>query len=179
MCAAKEFEASPPHQHKPGELSAPGASCWPPHVAVAPVTDYSVLDPWRSSLPADCSAFRTSRPALATDLTRRPTLNALPRARIAPCPAHCARAARGSPRATDRSVVQHFGTPPRLRIAPHPTLGCFLPCADCSALDALHSTPLADCSVIDAWRSVTVYGSLRTLTLYALVFLTDCSVFRT
>jgi hypothetical protein len=127
-------------------------SCWPPHFAVAPVTDYSVLDSWRSSLPADCSAFRTSRPALATDLTRRPTLNALRRTRIAPHSTLDARAGRRSLRATDRSVVQHLelrpacgllrtrhlSGPHRLWIAPL-SAACTLPrsrIAPRSALDA-------------------------------------------
>jgi len=59
-------------------------SCWPPRFAVAPVADYSALDTWRSLLHVDCSAFRTVRPVLVTDLTRCSTLSALRRSRIAP-----------------------------------------------------------------------------------------------
>jgi len=83
-------------------------SCWPPHFAVAPVTDYSVLDTWLSLLRTDCSALRIVRPVLRPDLTRLASLSALRRLRITPLPTHYARAVHGSPRATDCSVVQHL-----------------------------------------------------------------------
>ncbi len=84
-------------------------SCWPARFALAPVTDYSVIDAWRPRLRADCSALGFPRPALDTDLTRRPTLNALRLPRIAPRLTPCAHADRGSLRVTDCSVIQHFG----------------------------------------------------------------------
>jgi len=83
-------------------------SCWPPRFAVAPVTDYSMLDAWRSPLHTDCSAFHFVRPVQTTDLTRRSTLSALRLPRIAPRSTQCARAGHGSLRATDCSVVQHL-----------------------------------------------------------------------
>jgi hypothetical protein len=83
-------------------------SCWPPHFAVAPVTNYSVLDAWLSQLHADCSALHVVRPVPVTDLTRCSTLSALCLLRIAPHSILCARAGRGSLRATDCSVVQHL-----------------------------------------------------------------------
>jgi len=46
-------------------------------------------------------------------------------------------------------------------------------------LAAFRSAPLADCSVLDAWPSMPVYGSLRTLTLCALCWVTDFSVLNT
>jgi hypothetical protein len=58
----------------------------------APVADYSSLDTWLSPLPADCSAFCFVHPMLPTDLTRRSTLDARRRLRIAPLPATCVRA---------------------------------------------------------------------------------------
>jgi len=83
-------------------------SCWPPHFAVAPVTDYSMLDALRSPLRSDCSALRFLRPVPASDLTRRPTLSTPRLVQIAPHSTLCARAVHGSPRATDCSVVQHL-----------------------------------------------------------------------
>jgi len=82
--------------------------CWPPHFAVAPVTDYSMLDAWRSRLHTDCSALHFVRPVQTTDLTRCSTLSALRLPRIAPRSIPCARAGHGSPRATNCSVVQHL-----------------------------------------------------------------------
>jgi len=83
-------------------------SCWPPHFAVAPVTDYSMLDAWRSLHRADRSALHIARPVLPTDLTRCSTLSALRLLRIAPRSTRCARAGHGSLRATDCSAVQHL-----------------------------------------------------------------------
>jgi len=83
--------------------------------------DYSMLDALRSPLRSDCSLLRFLRPVPASDLTRRPTLSAPRLLRIAPHSPPCARAVRGSPRATDCSVVQHLELLPRLRIAP-PTM---------------------------------------------------------
>jgi len=83
-------------------------SCWPPHFAVAPVTNYSVLDAWLSLLHTNCSALHIVRPVPATDLTRCSTLNAPLLPRIAPRSILCARAGRGSLRDTDCSVVQHL-----------------------------------------------------------------------
>jgi hypothetical protein len=88
-------------------------SCWPPRLAGAPVTDYSVLDTWRPRLRVDCSTLHIVRPALAADLTRWPTLSALRRPRIAPPSAQYARAAHGSLRATDFSVVSTWNSAPR------------------------------------------------------------------
>jgi len=39
-----------------------------------------------------------------------------------------------------------------------------------------HSLPQADCSALGSWRSVRVYGSLRTLTRRSLVLLANCSL---
>jgi hypothetical protein len=79
-----------------------------PHFAVAPVTDYSMLDAWHSLLRTNRSALRIVRPVLPTDLTRCSTLSAAPLLRIAPRSTRCARAGHGSLRATDYSVVQHL-----------------------------------------------------------------------
>jgi len=106
-------------------------SCWPPHFAVAPVTDCSVLDTWRPLLRTDCSALHILRPALATDLTRCPTLHAQHCSRIAPLTTLCARAGHGSLRATDDSVVSTWNSAPP---------------ADCSAHDTWCSSPDLDCS---------------------------------
>jgi len=67
-----------------------------------------MLDAWRSWLHTDCSALHFLRPMQTTDLTRCSTLSALRLLRIAPRSTPCARAGHGSPRATDRSVVQHL-----------------------------------------------------------------------
>jgi len=83
-------------------------SCWPPHFAVAPVTDYSMLDTWLSLLRTDCSALRIVCPVMRPDLTRLASLNAPRRLRIAPLPTPCAHADRGSLRVTDCSVIQHL-----------------------------------------------------------------------
>jgi len=129
-----------------------------------------MLDTWLSPLHADCSALRVVRPALDTDFTRRLALNALRRLRIAPLPALCARAAHGSPRATDCSVFSTWNSAPSTDCSVHDA-SRFASNSDCSLLDAFRSTPFADCSVLDAWPSMPVYGSLRTLTLCALVLL--------
>jgi len=101
-------------------------SCWPPHFAVAPFTDYSMLDTCRALLHADCSALHIARPALVTDLTRRPTLDALCLLRIAPLATQCARAGHGSLRARI-APCSALGTPPRSRIAPYSTLSALRP----------------------------------------------------
>jgi len=107
-------------------------SCWPPHFAVAPVTDYSMLDAWHSPLHTDCSALRLVCPAETTDLTRCSPLSAPRLPQIAPRSSPYARAGRGSPRATDCSVVQHLELCPacgllRLRwLAFHAALGLLL-----------------------------------------------------
>jgi len=72
------------------------------------VMDYSMLDAWLSLLHADCSALHIVRPVPVTDFTRCSTLSALFLPRIAPRSILCARAGRGSLRATDCSVVQHL-----------------------------------------------------------------------
>jgi len=61
------------------------------------------------------------RPVLPTDLTRRATLGALLRLRIAPHSTHCACAVGGSPRLTDYSVFSTWNS---------------CPLTDCSVLDA-------------------------------------------
>jgi len=100
--------AVPQIQKYPRSSFSGSPSCWPPHFAVAPVTDYSMLDAWLSLLHADCSALYIVRPVPVTDLTRCSTLSALLLPRIAPRLILCARAGRGSLRATDCSVVQHL-----------------------------------------------------------------------
>jgi len=137
-----------------------------------------VLDTWRPLLRADCSTLRILRPALAADLTRCPTLNTPRPLRIAPLTTPCARAGHGSLRATDCSVVSTWNSAP-----PADCSACETwyspPVLDCSIPGVSHPVPSADCSALGTWRSMTVYGSLRTLTLRALVPPTDCSVLDT
>jgi len=94
-------------------------SCWPPHFAVAPVMDCSMLDAWHSLLHADCSALHFVCPVQTTDLTRCSTLSALRLLRIAPRSTPCARAGHGSLRATDCSVVQHLELCPACGLLRH------------------------------------------------------------
>jgi hypothetical protein len=79
-------------------------SCRPRHFAFAPIVDCSALDTWLSLLPTDCSAFHNVCPALDTDLTRHPLLDARCCLRIAPLAARCACAGHESLRVTDCSV---------------------------------------------------------------------------
>ena len=81
----------------------------------------------------------------------------------------------------------------RTWISPRSVLQAPAPHTDCSVLDAQHSPPVsdcscpvsscfappADCSALNAWRSVTVYGLLRTQPLHALVSCMYCSVLNT
>jgi len=93
-----------------------------------------------------------SPPALAADLTRPSTLDALRRPRIAPHSDHCVRVARGSLHA------QHSELSHRARIAPHSILSSSAPIADCSAPD---SSPLhASSGLLRLWR-LTLYDGLR------------------
>jgi len=100
-----------------------------PRLAVAPVTDYSVLDTWLFSPPADCSTFNFHRPAPATDLTRPLALHALRSLWIAPRSALYVRVDHRLLR------VQHLRASSRLRIAPSPIL-----CASCRSQIAPRST---------------------------------------
>jgi hypothetical protein len=125
-------------------------SCWPPHFAVAPVTDYSMLDTWQSLLHADCSATHIARPVLSTDLTRCSTLT-----RFAPS-ADCS--ALDTPRPCWPQIALCYGllrssalrTLPRLRIAPHSTLS--FPrrsrIAPSSTPSALRRSRIAPCSTL-------------------------------
>jgi len=82
----------------------PSAELLAPALCGAPFTNYFVLDPWLSLLPANCSALHFVCPVASTDLTRCRPLNALLHPQIAPRSIHCARAVGGSPRLTDHSV---------------------------------------------------------------------------
>jgi len=153
-------------------------SCWPPHFAVAPVTDCSVLDTWLSPLPADCSAFHFSPPRAAHrfDSAR----NTWRLASLADC------SALDSLRLCCRRITPPHGLLRVQHLELLPAYGllrtrCLYssPLADCSALDPLHFTPCSDCSALDAWPSVPVYGLLRTLTLCARVPVPDRSVLDT
>jgi hypothetical protein len=121
------FSTWPPARSTDRESLVPYSSpplsewCGPARLAGAPVTDYSVLDTWRPLLHADCSALRIGHPKLVTDLTRRPTLDALRPLRIAPLATPCARAGHGSLRARI-TPCSALGTLHRIRIAPHSTL---------------------------------------------------------
>jgi hypothetical protein len=106
-----------------------GVGFLPPRLAVAPVTDYSVLDTWLFSPPADCSTFNFHRPAPATDLTRPLALHALRSLWIAPRSALYVRVDHRLLR------VQHLRASSRLRIAPSPIL-----CASCRSQIAPRST---------------------------------------
>ncbi len=158
----------------------------------APVTDYSVLDAWRYPLRADCSALRILRPVPATDLTRRPTLDALRRPRIAPF-ATPRRPCwpRITPR-TDRSVFSTLELCPEhellhtRHLASRASLGLllaprFLPCA---AHGSLRARPLALHAGLriapysDTSRPDVACGSLRAQHLSPAPD-TDCSVFDT
>jgi hypothetical protein len=91
-----------------------------------------------------------------------PNAYALRRSRISPLPKPRARAGHGSLRATDCSVVQHFGTPPRLRIAPYSTL---------SALRRSRIAPLSSSRTLDRSRiaPISVLGSPRRSTDFSVL----------
>jgi len=135
-----------PTSARPASHSCPFVpSCWPPHFAVAPFTDYSALDAWLSPPHTGCPAFCFVHPTPLTDLTRRTGFDAPLQLRIAPLPSPCARAGPGSPQAriAPRSAL---GTLHRLRIAPHSILRHSVPVTDCSASLTSRLAPDADCS---------------------------------
>jgi hypothetical protein len=131
-----------------------------PHFAVAPVTDYSMLDTWLPLLCADCSALRIVCPVLAADFTRCPSLSSLRRWQIALLPPPGARAgSRVTPRhgllrvqhlelrlayellrtrclafpvVLGLLLARRFPLPRRSRIAPCPTLDPPCRSTDCS-----------------------------------------------
>jgi len=132
----------------------------PPHFAVAPVTDYSMLDTWLPLLCADCSTLRIVCPVLAADFTRCPSLSSLRRWQIALLPPPGARAgSRVTPRhgllrvqhlelrlayellrtrclafpvVLGLLLARRFPLPRRSRIAPCPTLDPPCRSTDCS-----------------------------------------------
>jgi len=111
---------------------AGGRVAGPRTLRCAPVADYSSLDTWLSSLPADCSAFHFVHPMLLADLTRLSTLDARCRLRIAPFPAICVRAVQ---RITPCSTLRALH---RSRIAP---LSMLVRRASCGLLRSLRFAP--------------------------------------
>jgi hypothetical protein len=86
---------------------------------------------------------------------------------------------------TEDSAFNTLSLRPVPRLSPFPVCSVFrdLALLACSRIAPLpccsRSSPLADCSAPGSWRSVRVYGLLRTLTRSAPVLLTDCSVLNT
>jgi len=122
-----------------------------PHFCVLVLHPSSRAQRFRLARFADCSTSVSLRSVLLTDDSALNTLSLRPVSRLSPFPV--------------RSVFRDLALLARLRIAPRPRFS--------------RSLPFADCSAPVSWRSVRVYGLLRTLTRCTPVLLTDCSVLNT
>ena len=127
-------------------------------LALAPRTNYFVLDASSSAPDTDCSVLDTWRPAADTDCS------------VLDFPALCA--ARGLLRA------RHLTLRDGLRIAPYADTWRPALAADLSVVNTLSFAPDTDCSVFDTWRSIRLADFSLTLSLRP-VLRADCSVLNT